>query len=74
MSKAVHIKGKEWNYKIGRGNIVISNPITTKKHLVGLSTLTGRASDVVERGRWKKTSDGMIKPSDVKKFIERNLL
>lgn len=57
-----------WLYRLGRGNAVITSP-QGKKTRVRYETLTGRSPNTLERGQWKKTSDGMICPSHVKSYI-----
>jgi hypothetical protein len=49
---------------------VIESPERKKKTLVKLSAITGTTPDTIERGRWKKSSDGMVLPSQIRRYIE----
>ncbi len=70
--RKIHVGGKVWGYRIGQQFAVIHLPGTIRKKVVTLSKITGRTCDTIERGRWKITSDGMVKPSEVKAYIEQN--
>ena len=63
-----------WRYCIGRSNAVLFPPDGSRKLVVPLNTLTGRSWHILERGQWKKTSDGMIGPGDVRRYLESNEL
>lgn len=65
--------GKVWGYRIGQQFAVIHLPGTIRKKIVTLAIITGRTPDTIDRGKWKKTSDGMVTPSDIKAYIERNV-
>lgn len=73
--RKVHILGKVWQYQIGRTAVVIQFPPPNqiRKFTVEASLVAERKPEDLERGKWKKSSDGMIKPSDVKRYIEKNL-
>lgn len=64
------VKDAEWTYYIGKTSAVLRAPDGRKK-TVGLDVLTGRSFDILDRGRWKKSSDGMMTPSDVAAYIEK---
>jgi len=73
--RKVYVKsGETWEFTTGKGNAVIKNPRTGKKTVVPYTTLTGRDSSDIERGQWKRTSDGMVKPGHVRAYIEKHLL
>jgi hypothetical protein len=36
---------------------------------VPLTEIKGLGWDVIERGRWKRTSDGMVRPAEVAAYI-----
>jgi hypothetical protein len=63
----------EWGWFHGRSHSVLRAP-DGKRTVVDDSTLTGRSWNTLERGHWKRTSDGTISPSDVKAYIEQILL
>lgn len=67
----VHLDdGAVWDYRIGSGTAVLRSPEGEKK-VVPLHEIKGIAANLVERGRWKGTSDGMILPSEVKTYIQK---
>lgn len=70
--RKIHINDEVWKYEVGVGNIVIVSPIG-KKSVVPSHNAKGIKVDVFERGQYKMTTDGMVKPSDVKKYIKRFL-
>ncbi len=61
---------KEYEYKVGRGSTNIRNLETRKSISVSNHILKGITPNVFERGQHKKTSDGMILPSEVAKWIK----
>lgn len=71
-SKKLTLNSGEWVYFVGCGRVEIRNETT--KVLVDSHVILGVTQDVFERGQWKRTSDGMIKPSDVKRYIESKLI
>jgi len=65
---------KTYRYCITRcGGAVIYTP-NGKKHVASFFELTGCSPDTYERGVWKRTSDGMVRPRTVRKYIQRELL
>lgn len=74
MSKRiVNIDGQEWEVTIGKSNTKIRSP-KNKSTIVDHSKLTGKPWSTIERGQWKRTSDGMITPKDVETYIRKYLL
>jgi hypothetical protein len=71
--RSVEVGGATWSYRLGRGNAVIVLP-TGKKLVVRYADLTGRSPDIIERGQWKGTSDGMVTPEHVRRYIRRHLV
>lgn len=71
--RKVHVSGETWEFQTGKGCAVIRNPRTGKKTIVNYVKLTGRDWNTIERGQWKRTSDGMVTPADVKAYIEKHL-
>jgi len=70
--RKIHLDGEIYQYRIGKGYVVIEFP-DGHREVVSDSTITGRTNDALERGRWKKTSDGMVLPSHVKAWLaQRN--
>lgn len=72
--RKITINDEIWSVFIGKSNAVIHNPRTEKKSIVSLDKITGRPLELIERGRRKKTEDGMVKPSDIRSFIEKEYL
>ena len=67
----VLVGDQSWGYTIGTSAAVIVAP-NGQKTTVFLHTLTGRDPNIIERGRYKRTSDGAVLPSEVKRYIERH--
>lgn len=61
-----------WRYRFGEGAAVIRFPNDGKSVVVDYAILTGRTPDTIERGQWKKTSDGMVSPGHVRGWIRRH--
>jgi hypothetical protein len=58
-----------WHYKPGVTGARIVAP-DGRSCYVKVPQLLGTSWDTWERGQWKRTSDGMITPSDVRRYIE----
>ncbi len=69
---SVEVDGVTWRYQLGRGNAVIVLP-DGKKVIVGYARLTDRSPDTIERGQYKGTSDGMVTPEHVRRYIRQHL-
>lgn len=54
--------------------MVIQEPEGLKCYIDCSKFHGNQTPDDFDRGKWKGTSDGMIKPSEVKKYIEENLI
>lgn len=68
----LHIHGKIFQYKVGKWQTVVKFP-TGEKATFSNTELTGRDSWTFEKGQYKGTSDGMVKPSHIKSFLLRLL-
>ena len=68
-ARTIEIDGRVWWYYVGKSNIQIFAPngIRLTKNV---SNITGEPEDLLHRGRYKGTSDGMITPAMVKAYIE----
>lgn len=62
-----------WHYKIGLCAAQIRGPGGETVN-VGAHEINGRTPDNLERGRHKKTTDGMVTPGDVRRHIESIML
>ena len=67
--RTINIEGLFWLYKIGRTTIDIRGP-NGQKFTPTCAEVKGLDLHFFERGRHKGTSDGMIGPGDIRKFIE----
>jgi hypothetical protein len=68
--RKVHINKQEWGYRVGKQSVVIQSPSGVKFHVDCWKFHPGQSPDDFDRGQWKQTSDGMIRPSEVKAYIE----
>jgi len=74
-SRPIAISEEVWYYQVGGCHCVFWNP-QGKKFIEKTNIVAGRSFDVLEKGQWRKTSDGMITPKDISKyifFIRKNL-
>lgn len=63
------VAGKNWKWQLGKTNVVAYCENGTK--LVAPAwTVKGVSQEVYERGKWKRTSDANVLPSDVVNWIE----
>ena len=60
-----------WTYSVGRGSVRFTGPNGKSFH-VSCGRVTGRTEDTFARGRWKQTTDGMVTPRDIRRFLETN--
>ena len=63
--------GRTWGYVVGSWSVRITSPRTGKSVVVDVAAITGRSPSDFERGRYKRTSDGMVKPGHIKGYIEK---
>jgi hypothetical protein len=68
--RKIHLDEQIYQYRVGKGYVVITFP-NGHREVVSDSTITGRTPDTLERGRWKKTTDGMVLPSHVKAWLKQ---
>ena len=69
--RKITVNGVEHQFKIGGTMAVIRFP-DGKSEQVELSALANKPYDIIERGRRKRTSDGMITPKMVAGYITRH--
>lgn len=74
--RKLHINGKEWSYRVGKGSIVVRTPDPIQTFVYNLSDVLNLSWDDIERIRWKNPTSERIQvtPSCVKDFIESLLL
>jgi hypothetical protein len=65
--RKIVVSGVEWKYHIGKISVVAR---CGDRKLVGkLPEVTGLDWDTIERGQWKRTTDGMITPKQIATWI-----
>lgn len=69
--RKIVVDEKEYKYKVGRGSTNIRDLETWKSISVSNHILKGITPNTFERGQHKKTSDGMVLPSEVSKWIKK---
>ena len=68
--KQININNKIWYYQVGKQNTIIKD--SEFKFVEKNWKIKDSDPYTFERGQWKKTSDGMIMPSDIKNYIFKN--
>jgi hypothetical protein len=63
-----------WQYKVGRGDIIIYSP-DNKQHAVRLNVFLGLDWNTIERLHWKMCGDhaANVRPGAIRTWIEENL-
>lgn len=69
--RRLHIDGVEYLYSITGSKVLFF--LEGRKIVADFTEVTGRTLDVLERGEWKRTCDGMVTPRDCKAFLVRIL-
>lgn len=64
--RKIVVDGSTYEYHVGRSYVVFDNG-----HRVKLNEITGRDWDTIERGQWKKTSDGMVTPKHIAEYLRK---
>lgn len=70
--RRIVVRGVTFLFKIGKADLFVRFP-DGRMHHKDLSELMGLSQDNIDRGRWKKTSDGEVHPEDVARFICQEL-
>jgi hypothetical protein len=63
------VAGTKWRWRCGRGGNVIAYSEHGIRRCAGAWTILGMNPDIFDRGKWKRTSDGMVRPSDVVRWL-----
>lgn len=71
--RAITIDGEKWKYNVGKDVTVLRRPDHTIFGKVTNWALIGVDPSTFERGKYKRTSDGMVKPSHIAAFIKAEL-
>jgi len=71
--RSLRIDGRLYYWSGGRSVTNIWTP-DGKRYNFTSGDVNGMGADIFERGQYKRTSDGMVTPSDVKRYIQENRL
>jgi len=63
----ITVDGDLYRWRVGRSYVQIRGGGIRDTFTCG--AVKGLTPDLFDRGKWKQTSDGMIMPSDVSRFI-----
>jgi len=66
--RVIVIDGNKWLWKCGFSFVRIASPNGVTKD-IDIPDITGGTWDTLERGRWKRTQDGMVTPSMIEDYI-----
>ena len=66
--RKLHLDSGVWEYRIGTANIQIFSPAGLK-FCPTVSEVTGLSWDAIERGRYKRTGENEVVPSQVREWI-----
>lgn len=69
--RKITVDGIEWKFRIGKQSTVIRNE--KNKFVVFSNDLVGISPDDFDKGKYKGTSDGMVLPSQIAKFIQNKM-
>lgn len=67
--RKIVVAGVEYQYKVGSGTVKIVGPHSSVA--VEIPVIKGSTWDIFERGQWKRTSDGMVRPAEIAAYIQR---
>ena len=65
--RKIRIGGTIWEYRIGRSKVKFRND--NESFAVGVDIVANKSVETIDRGRSKKTSDGMITPSMIRDYL-----
>lgn len=63
------VAGTQWRWRCGSYGTVVAYSEHGDRRCDSGWKIRGMDPDTFYRGRWKRTSDGMIRPSDVEKWL-----
>jgi len=63
------VAGTKWRWRVGRGGNVIAYSEYGERRCAGAWAIRGMDPDTFERGQRKRTSDGMVRPADIAKWL-----
>jgi len=69
--RTIVVGGEAWEWFCGKGGgVVIWSPDGKRRHTTHAAHVKGINPDTFDRGKWKMTSDGMLRPSEVAALIQ----
>jgi hypothetical protein len=63
------VAGTKWRWRVGRGGNVIAYSEHGERRCASAWAIRGMDPDTFDRGQWKRTSDGMVRPADIAKWL-----
>lgn len=82
--RKIHIKNNIWQYRITKGDVAIIYSPNYECNVVKLTDIVNKTFEQIQAGRYPNENDnwmhagnvenGMVKPSQIKKYIVNNLI
>lgn len=66
--REIFVCGVKWKWSVG-SSFVVAYSEKGEKRTSGVAEVKGISNENWERGKWKRTRDGMLKPSDVERWL-----
>lgn len=70
--RKLEVNGEKWCYTVGSSTVAARHE-DGRKFTASVESVRGRDADTFEKGRYKGTDDGMIKPGKVRVWLEREI-
>ena len=67
--RLIVVGGVEWRYRVGRGSVIAYSITGERRCEDAWRVKELDQPDTLDRGRWKRTSDGMVQPRDVARWL-----
>jgi len=67
--RPITVAGTKWRWMCGNGGNVVAYSEHGERRCAGAWAIKGITPDEFDRGKYKITSSGMVKPSDVAKWL-----
>jgi len=65
--RRIVVDGTTWLYHVGSSAVAFRGP---RRFVARIGDVKRLDPDTIDRGRWKRTSDGMIRPAEVAAFLQ----
>lgn len=69
-TRTIEVKGTTWNYRVGKGGGVVAHSDDGQRRFAHAWDIKGSTPDVFERGQHKKTTDGMVRPGELRRWLD----